>query len=138
MGNVCSFVMLKILKNYSNAKDVLMGFGMHCFSCPCALGLATPVAIMVASGVGASSAVLFKSATAIETTGRVRTVVFDKTGTLTTGSFSVSEIYPAGVSRHELLLLAASAVPGAATHRAAATEESTPPERAKSTFLSPR
>ena len=61
-------------------------------SCPCALGLATPVAIMVASGVGARGGILYKTATAIELAGRARIVAFDKTGTLTEGSPSVTDV----------------------------------------------
>lgn len=77
-------------------------------SCPCALGLATPVAIMVGSGVGARRGVLFKSAAAIEEMGRVDTVVMDKTGTLTVGAPRVTDIIPCGVSESELISYAYS------------------------------
>ena len=78
-------------------------------SCPCALGLATPVAIMVGSGVGARRGVLFKTAAAIEEIGRVNTVVLDKTGTLTLGEPRVTDVIPAThVSATELVSLAYS------------------------------
>ena len=78
-------------------------------SCPCALGLATPVAIMVGSGMGAKHGVLFKTATALEQTGKTRIVVLDKTGTLTQGKPQVTDIVPAdGFNNDSLLKLAAS------------------------------
>ena len=73
-------------------------------SCPCALGLATPVAIMVGNGVGARSGILYKTATSQELTGRTQIVVLDKTGTVTSGIMSVTDIIPLeGMSREELI-----------------------------------
>jgi len=77
-------------------------------SCPCALGLATPVAIMVGSGVGASNGILYKTAAAMEGLGRVGTVAMDKTGTVTTGKPVVTDILPLNGTEEELLTLASS------------------------------
>lgn len=78
-------------------------------SCPCSLGLATPVAIMVGNGMGARQGILFKNAAALEQAGRMDYVVLDKTGTVTAGSPAVTGLYPAeGVSEQELLTLAAA------------------------------
>ena len=77
-------------------------------SCPCALGLATPVAIMVGTGKGASMGVLFKNGAALEHLHSVNTVVLDKTGTLTTGKPAVTDILPGGLSEKELLRTAAA------------------------------
>ena len=78
-------------------------------SCPCALGLATPVAIMVGSGVGAKCGVLFKNATSLELTGRGKIVALDKTGTITSGAPEVVDVIVAdGVKKEELLSLAYS------------------------------
>ncbi len=80
------------------------GISVLVISCPCALGLATPVAIMVGSGLGAKNGLLFKTAAALEETGRVQIVALDKTGTITTGEPRVTNILPAeNVSEAQLL-----------------------------------
>ena len=87
---------------------IARGISVLVISCPCALGLATPVAIMVGSGVGARTGILFKTASALEGAGRTRIIALDKTGTVTEGQPRVTDVIPLGVSRERLLTLAAS------------------------------
>ena len=85
------------------------GISVLVISCPCALGLATPVAIMVGNGLGAKNGILFKTAASLEAAGRTQIVALDKTGTITSGEPKVTDILPAeGVSEAELLTLAAA------------------------------
>ncbi len=111
------------------------GISVLVISCPCALGLATPVAIMVGSGVGAKQGTLFKTAAALEQTGKCKIVALDKTGTLTEGSPRVTDVLPEeGVSETELLTLAAALEQksehplSGAIMEAAAQAQITPPE----------
>ena len=85
------------------------GISVLVISCPCALGLATPVAIMVGNGLGAKNGILFKTAASLEAAGRTQIVALDKTGTITRGEPEVTDILPAeGVTEGELLTLAAA------------------------------
>ena len=84
------------------------GISVLVISCPCALGLATPVAIMVGNGMGARHGVLFKNAVSLENTGRTQIVALDKTGTITNGTPRVTDLLPFGISEQELLMAAAA------------------------------
>ena len=85
------------------------GISVLVISCPCALGLATPVAIMVGNGLGAKNGILFKTAASLEAAGRTEIVALDKTGTITSGEPKVTDLLPAdGVTEDELLTLAAA------------------------------
>ncbi|HIV51074.1 MAG TPA: heavy metal translocating P-type ATPase [Candidatus Faecalibacterium intestinipullorum] len=85
------------------------GISVLVISCPCALGLATPVAIMVGNGMGAKNGILFKTAASLEAAGRTQIVALDKTGTITKGEPQVTEMVPVeGVTEQELLTLAAA------------------------------
>ena len=92
------------------------GISVLVISCPCALGLATPVAIMVGNGVGAKNGILFKTAVSLEETGKMRIVALDKTGTITRGEPKVTDILPCGGVGEEELLRAAYALERKSEH----------------------
>jgi len=92
------------------------GISVLVISCPCALGLATPVAIMVGSGMGAKNGILFKTAASLESTGKADIVVLDKTGTITAGEPIVTDIIPAEGTNESRLLAAAAALESRSEH----------------------
>ncbi len=93
-----------LLTGQTAAFSLARGISVLVISCPCALGLATPVAIMVGNGLGAKHGILFKTAASLEATGRAQIIALDKTGTLTEGTPRVTDLLPAdGVSEAELL-----------------------------------
>ena len=95
-----------LLLGQSFAYALARGISVLVISCPCALGLATPVAIMVGNGVGARNGILFKTAVSLEQTGKTNIVVLDKTGTITEGAPKVTDLVPEqGISEEELLAL---------------------------------
>ncbi|MBO4445907.1 MAG: heavy metal translocating P-type ATPase, partial [Clostridia bacterium] len=87
---------------------IIRGVSVLVISCPCALGLATPVAIMVVSGVGAKNGILFKTAESLEAVGKAAVAILDKTGTITEGKPEVTDIIPHNVTRDKLLQYACS------------------------------
>lgn len=102
-------IIVWLLTGKSAGFAIARGISVLVISCPCALGLATPVAIMVGNGKGAKNGILFKNAAAIEETGKLKIVALDKTGTITEGKPVVTGIYPAkDITEEELLHIAGS------------------------------
>ncbi len=95
-----------LLAGQSAGFALARGISVLVISCPCALGLATPVAIMVGNGVGAKNGIMFKTAVSLEEAGKIQIVALDKTGTITGGMPKVTDILPNGIAEEELLTLA--------------------------------
>ncbi|MGN0371337.1 MAG: heavy metal translocating P-type ATPase [Enterocloster sp.] len=102
-------ILIWLLAGQSVGFALARGISVLVISCPCALGLATPVAIMVGNGMGAKNGIMFKTAVSLEETGKMEIVALDKTGTITNGEPKVTDILPAGgMKEEELLCLACS------------------------------
>jgi Cu2+-exporting ATPase len=108
IGGALTFAAWTVLGDVSVSAAMLFAITVVVVTCPDALGLATPTAIMVGTGLGAGRGVLFKHATAIETSARIDTVVIDKTGTLTKGEPEVTDVFVEGLDELELLRLVAA------------------------------
>lgn len=109
-------IVVWLLAGESAGFALARGISVLVISCPCALGLATPVAIMVGNGVGAKNGILFKTAVSLEETGKTDIVVLDKTGTITQGTPHVTDILPAGGIAEEELLTAAVCLEAKSEH----------------------
>ena len=103
---------LRLLITGDFTASLLDAVAVLVIACPCALGLATPTAIMVGTGIGATAGILFRGGEALETAGRVTAVVLDKTGTVTTGKPAVTDVVPFGIFKEEALRLAGAVEAG--------------------------
>jgi len=108
IGGAATFAAWAIFSDKPTSEAILFAITVVVITCPDALGLATPTAIMVGTGLGAKRGVLFKSAMALETSARIEVVVMDKTGTLTRGEPEVTEVVSDGLAEEELLHLVAA------------------------------
>ena len=108
IGGALTFAAWSLFSDRPTSEAILFAITVVVITCPDALGLATPTAIMIGTGLGARRGVLFKNATAIETSARVDTVVMDKTGTLTKGQPEVTDVLVDGMAEPEVLGLAAA------------------------------
>ncbi len=108
LGGGLTFAAWMLLSDEPASTAILFAITVVVITCPDALGLATPTAIMVGTGLGAKRGILFKNALALETSARIEVVVMDKTGTLTLGEPEVTDVVAEGISEAELLRLAAS------------------------------
>ena len=114
---ISAFVVLGwLLHGESLSFALARGISVLVISCPCALGLATPVAIMVGNGLGAKNGILFKTSEALETAGKVQIIALDKTGTITAGQPQVTDLLPAEGCSGEELLQAAYALESRSEH----------------------
>jgi Cu2+-exporting ATPase len=108
IGGAVTFAAWMIFSDKPTSDAILFAITVVVITCPDALGLATPTAIMVGTGLGAKRGVLFKSAIALETSARIEVVVMDKTGTLTKGEPEVTDVITDGIAETELLMLVAA------------------------------
>ncbi|MBQ9326277.1 MAG: heavy metal translocating P-type ATPase [Clostridia bacterium] len=116
IGIAAVTMLIWLLTGHPFAYALERGIAVLVISCPCALGLATPVAIMVGNGVGAKNGILFKTAVSLENTGKTAIVALDKTGTITKGSPVVTDILPAVGEKEEQLLRVAGALEKQSEH----------------------
>ena len=116
IGIAAATFLIWLLAGQSVGFSLARAISVLVISCPCALGLATPVAIMVGNGVGAKHGILFKTAASLEATGKVQIVALDKTGTITKGEPQVRGIFPAPGASEEELLTAACALEAKSEH----------------------